>query len=116
MVEWIPVLYLLRGEAAQPAAGEVGPVHTYPDGARSNPIEEYTADCGPPWWWSAHQLLAAVDVVGRTSQSGVGHDVYGEGGDVGWPHDSPDRECRAELIATTQELVRRPGADLEVSP
>jgi hypothetical protein len=29
------------------------------------------------------ELLPAVDVVGRASEGGVGHDMYGERGDVG---------------------------------
>jgi len=32
---------------------------------------------------SRHQLLASVDVVRRARERGVGHDVNGEGGDVG---------------------------------
>jgi hypothetical protein len=50
-------------------------------------------------------LLAAVDVVGRAGQRGVGHDVHGEGGDVGRPDHAPDGQRRAELVAARFEVV-----------
>jgi hypothetical protein len=45
------------------------------------------------------ELLPAVDVVGRAGEGGVGHDVYGERGDVGRSDDAPDGERGAKLIA-----------------
>ena len=39
---------------------------------------------------SGHELLPAVDVVGRAGEGGVGHDVNGERGDVGRSDDAPD--------------------------
>jgi hypothetical protein len=47
---------------------------------------------------SAHELLAAVDVVCCPGEGGVGHDVNCERGDVGWPDDAADRERRAQLL------------------
>jgi hypothetical protein len=41
--------------------------------------------------WSPNELLAAVDVVGRAGDGGVGHDVDGQGGDVGWADDAVTR-------------------------
>jgi len=73
----------------------------------------------------SNELLAAVDVVGRAGDSGVGHQVHGERGDVGRPDHAPDGQRRAELIAAVVEVIaeqpRRqgrvdePGGD-EVDP
>jgi hypothetical protein len=54
---------------------------------------------------SIDQLLAAVDVVGRTGEGRVGHDVYGERGDVGRSNDAPDGKRGAKLIATIFEFI-----------
>src|SRR2546428_2221919 len=51
------------------------------------------------------KLLPAVDVVGRAGQGRVGHDVYGERGDVGRSDDAPDGKRGAELIAAVFELI-----------
>src|SRR3989475_1363240 len=51
------------------------------------------------------ELLPAVDVVGRTRQGRVGHDVYGERGDVGRSDDAPDGERGAKLIAAIFEFI-----------
>ena len=40
---------------------------------------------------SGYELLATIDVVRRASESSVGHDVHGEGRDVGRTHDAADR-------------------------
>ena len=47
---------------------------------------------------SAHELLATVDVVGRACKRGVGHDVNGERGDVGWADDAAEGERRAQFL------------------
>ena len=49
--------------------------------------------------------MAAVDVVGRAGDSGVGHQVHGERGDVGRPDHAPDGERAAELIAAVAEVI-----------
>lgn len=54
---------------------------------------------------SRDELLAAVDVVGRAGQCGVGHDVDGESSHVGWSDDSPDWERPAQLIVAGFETV-----------
>src|SRR3954470_25004885 len=51
------------------------------------------------------ELLAAVDVERGAGDGGVGHQVHGQGGDVGGPHDPPDRQGAAELLAARVELV-----------
>src|SRR3989442_12348608 len=51
------------------------------------------------------ELLPAVDVVGRARQGRVGHDVYGERGDVGRSDDAPDGERGAKLIAAIFEFI-----------
>ena len=51
------------------------------------------------------ELLTAVDVVGRAGESGVGHDVDGERGDVGRPNHAPDGQRGAELVAALVEVV-----------
>ena len=71
------------------------------------------------------QLLAAVDVVRRAGERGVGHQVHGERGDVVRPDDAPDRQRRAQLLAARlepvaeqrrrQRRVDEPGGD-EVDP
>jgi len=40
---------------------------------------------------SGDEPLAAVDVVGRAGDGGVGHEVNGEGGDIRRFDDAPDR-------------------------
>lgn len=56
-------------------------------------------------WSPCYQLLAAVDVVRGARQRGVGHDVHGEGGDVGRSDDAPDWQRRAKLIATPLKVL-----------
>jgi len=41
---------------------------------------------------SGDELRATVDVVGRSCQGRVRHEVHGEGGDVGGSDDTPDGE------------------------
>ena len=53
----------------------------------------------------SEELLAAVDVVGRAGERGVGHEVHGECGDVGGSDDAADRERGAELVAALVELI-----------
>ena len=54
---------------------------------------------------TCHELLPAVDVVGRAREGRVGHDVYGERGDVGRSDDAPDRKRGAKLIAAVFEFI-----------
>src|SRR5512133_4399834 len=48
---------------------------------------------------SRDELLAAVDVVGRAGEGGVGHEVNGQRGDVRRSDDAPDGERGAQLLA-----------------
>src|SRR4051812_39373317 len=50
-----------------------------------------------------NELLAAVDVVCRTGEGRVGHEVDRKGGDVGRADDAPDGERRAQLLAPRLE-------------
>ena len=52
-----------------------------------------------------NKLLSAIDVIGRAGKGRVGHDVYGERGNIGWPDDAPYRECGAKLIAAVLEFI-----------
>jgi hypothetical protein len=52
-----------------------------------------------------HELLAAVDVVGRAGNRCVSHEVDGERGDVGRADHAPDGERRAELGTAGVQLV-----------
>jgi len=45
------------------------------------------------------ELLPAIDVVGRTREGLIDHDVDGERSHVGWTDDPPDGKSGAELIA-----------------
>ena len=63
-----------------------------------------------------NKLLSAIDVVRRSGQSRVGHDMYGQRGDVGRPDHPSDGTSRAELIAAsfepvTKERRRQRGVD-----
>ena len=51
------------------------------------------------------ELLAAADVDGRAGDRGVGHEVDGQGGYIGWADDTSDRQSRAQLLAARVELV-----------
>ncbi len=51
-----------------------------------------------------NELLAAVDIVGRARQCCVTHEVYGQLGYIDWFDDTPDRECRAELVTAFFEI------------
>src|SRR3989442_16030564 len=51
------------------------------------------------------ELLPAVDVVGRAREGSVGHDVYGERGDVGRSDDAPDGKRGTKLIAAVFQLI-----------
>ena len=55
-------------------------------------------------------MLAAVDVVRRAGERGVGHDVHGERGDVGRTDRPPDRQRGAQLITALVEFTA-PEAD-----
>src|SRR4051812_8874454 len=52
-----------------------------------------------------HELLAAVDVVGRAGERAVGHQVQGQRGDVAGPDHAPDGQGRAQLFPAVVELV-----------
>jgi hypothetical protein len=52
-----------------------------------------------------HELLAAVDVVSCSGDRRVRHEVDGEHGDVGRADHAPDRQRRAELLATRVQLI-----------
>ena len=54
---------------------------------------------------AGEQLLAAVDVVVRTRERRVAHDMYGERGDVGRPDDAPNGERGAELMAPLLKVI-----------
>src|SRR3954468_6182178 len=54
---------------------------------------------------SADELLSAIDVIGRSCQGGVGHEVDRECRDVRRSHDASDRKRRAELLAPGVERV-----------
>ena len=56
-----------------------------------------------------YELLAAVDVVGRTGERRVGHEVDGQGGDVRRSDDAPDRQ-RRRAAARGARQARRRGA------
>ena len=58
-----------------------------------------------PLFASGDELLPAVDVVGCAREGRVGHDVYGERGDVGRPDDAPDGKRGAKLIAAVFEFI-----------
>src|SRR2546427_3471532 len=61
---------------------------------------------GPPGLLlAAEELLPAVNIVGRAGEGRVGHDVYGERGDVGRSDDAPDGKRGAKLIAAVLELI-----------
>ena len=64
----------------------------------------HAASVGSCWKLAADELLPAVDVVGRAREGRVGHDVYGERGDVGRPDDAPDGKRGAKLIAAVFEF------------
>jgi hypothetical protein len=49
--------------------------------------------------------LPAVDVVGRADEGRVGHDVYGERGDVDRCNDAPDTKRSAKLIAAFTKFI-----------
>jgi len=51
------------------------------------------------------ELLPAVDVVGRPREGRVGHDVYGERGDVRRSDDPPDGKGGTKLFSTAFEFV-----------
>ncbi len=59
----------------------------------------------PGLYLAGDQLLPAVDVVGCAREGGVGHDVYGERGDVGRSDDAPDGKRGAKLIAAAFEFI-----------
>ena len=54
---------------------------------------------------SLDELLAAVDVEGRAGDRGVGHEVDGQCGDVGWADEAADRQRGAELLAALVDLI-----------
>src|SRR5262244_3735133 len=60
--------------------------------------------CWPPQL-AGDELLPPVDVVGRTREGRIGHDVYGERGDVGGSYETPDGKRGAKLIAAVFEFI-----------
>ena len=61
-------------------------------GAVLSSEEDVVTFCSsPPVTCLRDELLPAVDVVGRSGECGVGHDVNGECGDVARPNDPTDR-------------------------
>lgn len=56
---------------------------------------------------AGHELLAAIDVVGRARQGRVRHEVYGERGDVGRSDDAADGKRGTKLIAAVFEFVAK---------
>jgi hypothetical protein len=59
--------------------------------------------------WPTHiaskELLATVDVVGRTRQRGIDHEVYGKRGDVLGLYHAPDRQGGSQLFAACGDVV-----------
>src|ERR1700750_1300692 len=58
-----------------------------------------------PLQLTGDELLPAVDVVGRSGEGRVGHDVYGERGDIGRCDHAPDGKRGPKLIAAVVELI-----------
>ena len=54
---------------------------------------------------AGHELLPSIDVVGRTGEGCVGHEVNGERRDIGRSDHATDGECRAETIASRVEVI-----------
>lgn len=54
-------------------------------------------------------MLTAVDVVCRTRQRGVAHDVNGKCGDIDRADDTPDRQGRPQLFATPVKVFAEQG-------
>lgn len=54
-------------------------------------------------------MLTAVDVVCRTRQRGVTHDVNGKCGDIDRADDTPDRQGRPQLFATPVKVFAEQG-------
>src|SRR5689334_174395 len=52
-----------------------------------------------------NQLLTTVDVVGRTGQSGIDHQVNGERRHVGRANDAPNGKAFAEFLPTLFKSV-----------
>src|SRR4051794_23274419 len=52
-----------------------------------------------------HELLAAVDVVGRAGQGRVDHDVHRQRGDILGADDAADRDGLPEVLTTGLEVV-----------
>ena len=100
------------GRTELPPAGRAWP-STFGVTAASSPRRGSTTT--PTRRWRAasgrtdvtRELLAAVDVVRRPGQGGVGHEVDGQRGDVGGSDDAPDRELGAELVARALRADRR---------
>jgi len=55
-------------------------------------------------WLTGDELLTTVDVVGCAREGCVGHDVYGERGDIRGSDHAPDGQCGAKLIAAVFEF------------
>jgi hypothetical protein len=51
-----------------------------------------------PFVLRLHELLAAIDVIGRPGQDGVRHEVHGQGGEVRGPDDTADRAAWREAL------------------
>ena len=67
--------------------------------------KELVSPCSHASLAAGDELLPAVDVVGRASESRVGHYVYSERGDVGRFDDTPDGKRGAKLIAAVFEFI-----------
>src|SRR5580704_5804378 len=51
------------------------------------------------------ELLPTVDVVGRSREGRIGHDVHSERGNVGRPDNAPDGKRSAKLLTAVFELI-----------
>ena len=54
---------------------------------------------------ASDELLPAVDVVRRTGERGVDHEVYSERGDIGGTHDATDRQRGPQRAPALLELI-----------
>ena len=72
---------------------------------------ESSFDCSDRYrlYWllglGGHELLSAVNVVGCAREGGIGHDVYGERGDIRRPDYASDGKRGAKLVTTLFELI-----------
>src|SRR5215469_8563796 len=57
---------------------------------------------------SSDELLSAAEVIGRTREGSVGHDVYSERGHVGRPDGAPDGKRGTEALTSLLRLSPTP--------